>query len=138
MPAADGHDSESRLSLHEGVDLTELDAQQVVPQPNPGVHEAEASQLNPDLESVKTVVGSEDVSIIRSRDANLPAWLVMGLTAWKKKDCHRTPERLSTSRGKDLFPINGRSLIAGFWRKAPHYGCSQRRSSGHHHPPEWS
>lgn len=73
MPAADGHDSESRLSLHEGVDLTEMDAQQVVPQPKPGVREAEASQLDLDLESVKTVIGSEAVCIIRSRDTNLPA-----------------------------------------------------------------
>jgi len=55
------------------VDLSELDAQQVVPQPNSGVREAEVSQLDLDLESVKTVVGSEDVCIIRSRDANLPA-----------------------------------------------------------------
>ena len=55
------------------MDLTELDAQRVVPQPNPGVREAEASQLDLDLESVKTVIGSEAVCIIRSRDTNLPA-----------------------------------------------------------------
>ena len=73
MPAVDGHDSDSRSSLYEGVGLGELDAQQVVPQPNSGVREAEASRLDSDLESVKIVVGSEDVYITRSRDANIPA-----------------------------------------------------------------
>lgn len=65
-PIDSGHESINQLLVNEDVNVHDLDVQQSVPQGPQCVDEVEASQPKLDLDSVKTVVDSDAVYLVRS------------------------------------------------------------------------